>query len=116
MEDCIFCRIARKEVPSEIVYEDDSIIAFKDINPQTPVHLLVIPKKHIPSLNDVREEDREVLGQAVLVLTQLAVENGLADRGYRMLVNCGRDGGQMVYHLHFHLLGGRSLGRMVSPV
>ena len=109
MEDCVFCRIVDGQIPADIVYEDDAVVAFKDIKPAAPVHLLVIPKKHIPSLADVKEEDKELLGHIMLVTKKLAEENQLVERGFRLINNCGADGGQVVFHLHFHLLGGRKL-------
>lgn len=108
MEDCIFCKIIKGEIPSEKVYEDDEILAFKDINPIAPVHILVIPKKHIESADDIVEEDELLIGKIFTVIKRLAKENNL-DNGYRIVNNCGEDGGQAVKHLHFHLLGGRKL-------
>ena len=108
MEDCIFCKIIKGEIPSNKVYEDDEILAFKDINPMAPVHILVIPKKHIESANEITEEDEKVIGKIFTVIKKLAKDNNL-DHGYRIVNNCGEDGGQAVKHLHFHLLGGRKL-------
>ncbi len=108
MEDCIFCKIIKGEIPSNKVYEDDEILAFKDINPMAPVHILVIPKKHIESANEITEEDEKVIGKIFTVIKKLAKDNNL-DNGYRIVNNCGEDGGQAVKHLHFHLLGGRKL-------
>ena len=108
MEDCIFCKIIRGEIPSNKVYEDDEILAFKDINPMAPVHILVIPKKHIESADEISEEDELLIGKIFTVIKRLAKENNL-DNGYRIVNNCGEDGGQAVKHLHFHLLGGRKL-------
>lgn len=113
MEDCIFCRIVERKIPADIVHDDDRVMAFKDINPKAPIHLLVIPKQHISSLDALQEEDAETMGHLILVLRQLARQFGIADRGYRVLVNCGPEGGQEVFHLHFHLLGGRPLGAMI---
>ena len=107
--DTIFGRIIRGEIPASIVHDDDLCLAFHDVAPQAPVRVLVIPKKPIPSLADAEAADRELLGHLVLVATRLARELGL-DRGYRLVVNCGSDGGQSVHHLHVHLLGGRQLG------
>ncbi|MDI9568394.1 MAG: histidine triad nucleotide-binding protein [Bacillota bacterium] len=109
MSECIYSRIVAKEIPSEIVYEDDTVLAFKDINPQAPVHLLLIPKRHIPTLLELTEADGELLAHIYAVIRQLAREHGLDEKGFRTVVNTGDDGGQTVYHLHFHLLGGRSL-------
>ncbi|MFM8290313.1 MAG: histidine triad nucleotide-binding protein [Planctomycetia bacterium] len=109
MADTIFGRIIRREIPARIEHEDDLCLAFHDVAPQAPVHVLVIPKRPIPSLAAAVAEDAGLLGHLVLVATQLAAKLGLAD-GYRLVVNCGRDGGQSVDHLHVHLLGGRGLG------
>jgi len=107
--DCIFCGIAEKKIPSTIVYEDTNFIAFNDINPEAPVHILLIPKKHISSIDKVTEEDREILSKAFLVIQKIAREKNLSEKGYRVVTNVGEDGGQTVNHLHFHILGGRSL-------
>jgi histidine triad (HIT) family protein len=107
--DTIFSRIIRREIPARIEYEDDLCLAFHDVAPQAPVHLLVIPKQPIPSLVEVTDADKPLLGHLVAVASSLARKLGLDD-GYRLVVNCGRDGGQTVHHLHVHLLGGRSLG------
>ena len=108
-EKTIFKKIIDKEVPADIVYEDDRCLAFKDINPQAPTHVLVIPKKEIASLNDVTEADRELIGHLFWVVRKLAEQLNL-DRGYRTVINCGPDAGQAVDHLHIHLLAGRALG------
>jgi histidine triad (HIT) family protein len=107
-EKTIFKRIIDREIPADIVYEDEHCLAFRDIKPQAPTHVLLIPKKEIPSLNDLTPEDHAVVGHLVMVLPKLAAQMGL-DRGYRTVINCGPDAGQDVYHLHFHLLGGRPL-------
>jgi len=107
MADCIFCKIANKEIPSEIVYEDDKVIAFKDLDPQAPVHVLVIPKKHISTLNDIKEEDFNLIGHIYNTIKNLAKDMGIDEEGYRVVSNCGEFGGQSVFHIHFHLLGGR---------
>ncbi|MGO8689943.1 MAG: histidine triad nucleotide-binding protein [Thermoguttaceae bacterium] len=107
-EKTIFKRIIDREIPARIVFEDDRCLAFEDIHPQAPVHLLVIPKKEIPSLAEASDEDAALLGHLLVVLRDLAAQRGLA-RGYRVTLNCGPDGGQVVPHLHFHLLGGRAL-------
>jgi histidine triad (HIT) family protein len=109
MADTVFGRIIRREIPARIAHEDDLCLAFHDVAPQAPVHVLVIPKQPIPSLAAVTAGDAPLLGHLVLVATQLAAQLGL-DGGYRLVVNCGRDGGQSVDHLHVHLLGGRGLG------
>ena len=110
MENCIFCKIIKKEIPSNIVYEDDEIIAFRDINPVAPVHILVIPKKHIESLLDLKEEDELLVGKIYSVINKIAKQEQIAEKGFRVVVNCGEDGGQEVKHLHYHILGGKKLG------
>lgn len=110
MSDCIFCKIAKKEIPSSIVYEDNDIIAFRDINPVTPIHILVIPKKHIESILDIKEEDEILVGKIHTVINKIAKQEGISEKGFRVIVNCGEDGGQEVKHLHYHILGGKKLG------
>jgi histidine triad (HIT) family protein len=107
--DCIFCNIAAGKIPADIVYQDDEVLAFRDIHPQAPVHLLVIPKKHYTALTDLAEEDKMLMGHMITVANQLAGQEGIANSGYRLVVNCGRQGGQLVPHLHLHILGGRQL-------
>lgn len=107
--DCIFCKIAHKDIPSKLVYEDDEVLAFDDINPEAPVHVLVIPKKHIASFNELTEADGLLLGKMMLIMQKIAEEKGIAQSGYRIVNNCGEQGGQTVGHLHFHLLGGREM-------
>ena len=107
--DCIFCKIANKEIPSGIVYEDDDVMAFKDLNPEAPVHILVIPKKHIVNLSDAKPEDQQLLGKLMLTIQKIAAEQGIAESGYRVVTNCGEQGGQTVMHMHFHLLGDREM-------
>jgi histidine triad (HIT) family protein len=106
---CIFCRIANKEIPAKIVYEDDKVLAFHDINPQAPYHILVIPKKHISTLLELTEEDKDLIGHIYLVMNRLARELGVAERGYRVVVNCNKEAGQTVFHVHFHFLAGREM-------
>lgn len=113
MEDCIFCKIINKEIPSTVVYEDEQILAFKDINPAAPIHILVIPKKHIPSLVQLEKEDEILVGKIYTVINKIAEEQGVKEKGYRVIVNCGKDGGQEVGHLHFHLLAGKKLGEKI---
>lgn len=108
MEDCIFCKIIKGEIPSKKVYEDEEILAFKDIHPKAPIHILVIPKKHISCAMDIEDSDEALIGKMFLVIKKLAKEFGL-ENGYRIVNNCGTDGGQEVMHLHFHLLGGKKL-------
>ena len=110
----IFSKIIAKEIPSQMVYQDDRVTAFKDINPQAPVHILIVPNKEMPTVNDVTVEDEALLGHMLVVAKQIAAEQGIAERGYRLIINCGDDGGQEVYHLHMHLMGGRNLGPMLS--
>ena len=109
MWDCIFCKIVEKAIPSKIVYEDDEILAFHDINPEAPVHVIVIPKDHIESMSKVEEEHKSLLGHILLKIKTIAEELGLTEDGYRIVNNCGKLGGQTVFHLHFHLMGGRAL-------
>lgn len=107
MGSCVFCAIANKEVKSKIVYEDDRAVAFQDINPKAPVHVLVVPRKHISTLNDAGEEDEELIGHLLSVARTIAFDHQIGRDGYRIVINCGPDGGQTVDHLHVHLLGGR---------
>ena len=113
MEDCLFCKIIKGEIPSEKVYEDEDILAFKDIEPAAPIHILVIPKKHIDSLAQIQEVDEAVTGKIYRVINIIAEEQGFKENGYRVIVNCGKDGGQEVMHLHFHLLAGKKLGEKI---
>jgi histidine triad (HIT) family protein len=110
--DCIFCKIAQGTIPSRKVYEDDQVVAFHDIEPQAPVHLLVIPKKHIATMNDCEANDAALLGHTLLAAKQVAREAGLADNGYRLVNNCGTDAGQLVFHFHWHILGGEKLASL----
>lgn len=110
----IFSKIIAKEIPADVVYEDDEVLAFKDINPQAPVHILIIPKKEIPTVNDVTEADAPLLGKLFVVAKQIAAEQGIAEGGYRLIVNCRDHGGQEVYHFHLHLMGGHPMGPMVA--
>ena len=109
MEDCIFCKIAQGQIPSTFLYEDDQVIVINDINPQTPVHMLVLRKKHIQSLAAAQEEDRDLLGHMLMTAKNMAQERGVAESGYRIIVNTGRDGAQTVQHLHMHIMGGKQL-------
>lgn len=110
----IFKKIIDKEIPADIVYEDDVCLAFRDIQPRKPVHLLVIPKKEIPSLADLTPEDAEIMGHVMVKITEVAKAAGLQDSGYRVITNIGRDGGQEVPHLHFHVLGGEPVGPLIG--
>ena len=109
MTDCIFCKILRREIPSQIVFEDNETVAFTDVSPQAPTHILVIPRKHIGSLHDCSPEDERLLGHTLQVARDLAAAKGLHRSGYRIVLNTGADGGQTVLHLHLHLLGGRRM-------
>ena len=113
MEDCIFCKIINKEIPSEIIYEDEEIISFKDINPAAPVHVLVIPKKHIEKITDLKQEDEAVIGKIFTAINKVAEKVGVAEEGFRVIANCGENGGQEVKHIHFHILGGKKLGEKI---
>ena len=110
MKDCLFCKIVDGEIPAEKVYEDDDLLAFRDIDPKAPVHVLVIPRRHIASLSEATEGDAAILGKILLTVKDLAEQEGVAGDGYRVVNNIGSDGGQAVHHIHFHLLGGRSMG------
>lgn len=107
--DCLFCRIAKGKIPAQIVYADDDLVAFKDIQPQAPTHLLIIPREHIATINDIHSDQASLLGKMVLKAKHLAKENALADSGYRLVFNVNSGGGQAVYHIHLHLLGGRQM-------
>ena len=109
----IFSKIINGKAPADIVYEDDRVTAFRDIKPAAPTHILIVPKKIIPTVNDLEEEDAVLVGHMALVAKKLAAEEGIAEQGYRLIINCNRDGGQVVFHLHLHLIGGRPLGPMV---
>ena len=108
MNDCLFCGIINGEVKGDIVFRNDSVVAFKDIKPKAPVHLLIVPRKHIATLSEMEDEDAGRMGEVIQVAAELAKENEISQDGYRVVVNCGAAAGQSVYHLHFHLLGGRS--------
>lgn len=110
MTDCIFCKIAAGEIPAAKLYDDGEVLAFRDINPEAPVHLLVIPRRHIATLNDLTEADAALIGRLYLAAKRLAAESGVADSGYRTVINCNRAAGQIVFHVHLHLLAGRELG------
>jgi len=110
MPDDLFIKIINREIPADIVYETDEVLAFRDINPQAPVHILIIPKEHIRTLNDLESKHADVAGKLFLVAAELAKSEGIAEEGYRVVMNCNSAGGQAVYHIHLHLLGGRQLG------
>jgi histidine triad (HIT) family protein len=110
MSECLFCRIIEGRIPAKILYQDEHTLAFDDINPQAPVHSLVIPKRHVLSVHTLEESDQVLLGRLLVTCNKVARDKGLSDRGFRLVVNTGHDGGQTVSHLHFHVLGGRHLG------
>ena len=109
MQDCIFCKIVRREIPSQVVYEDDRIFIFKDINPLAPVHYLIIPKEHLTNVLDIDEKNVDLIGHIHLVANKLAREAGIAESGFRIVTNCNKQGGQIIFHLHYHLIGGAEL-------
>jgi len=109
MTDCLFCKIIQGDIPGDIVYQDDDVLAFNDVNPQAPTHILIIPKKHIATTNDAQAEDAAVLGKLMLTASRIAADNGFADDGYRMVTNCNELAGQTVFHIHLHLLAGRAM-------
>lgn len=108
--DCLFCRIAQGQIPADVVRSNDEVVAFRDIHPQAPTHILIIPRKHISSVSELEEADAHLLGDLFLMAKDLAREEGIAEGGYRMVVNAGADAGQTVFHVHLHLLGGRGMG------
>jgi len=112
-EETIFSKIIRKEIPADVVYQDDLVTAFRDINPRAPSHILIIPNKLIPTVNDIEEQDELVMGRMFTVARKLAKEEGIDEDGYRLIMNCNSHGGQEVYHIHMHLVGGRPLGPML---
>ncbi|MDI6889335.1 MAG: histidine triad nucleotide-binding protein [Thermodesulfovibrionales bacterium] len=107
--ECVFCRIIEKELPAKIIYEDDLSVAFEDVNPQCPVHTILIPKKHISTNLDIKEEDNALIGHLFQVANRIAKDKGIAERGFRLVMNCNPESGQTIYHLHLHLLGGRRM-------
>lgn len=108
-DGCLFCKIASKDIPSDVVYEDDKVLAFRDINPQAPLHILIIPRQHINTTNDASSEDQELLGYMILTAAKIAKEHKVDVAGYRLIMNCNEQGGQTVYHIHLHILAGRQL-------
>lgn len=110
MTDCLFCRIVAGEIPAAIVHQDEQLIAFRDINPQAPLHVLIVPRRHVATLNDLAESDDGLVGSMVRAAAKLAAQHAYAERGYRTLFNCNREAGQTVFHIHLHLLAGRGLG------
>ena len=109
MSDCLFCRIIAGEIPAKIAYQDDDVVAFHDISPQAPLHVLVIPRKHIAMINDLQSDDASVVGKLFLAAKKVAADAGYAESGYRVVMNCGRDAEQTVFHIHLHVLAGRAL-------
>jgi histidine triad (HIT) family protein len=107
MSDCLFCRIIAKKIPAKIVYEDEAVTAFEDVNPQAPVHTLIVPNKHIATTLDIADEDGGLIGRMFRIANRIAVEKGIAERGFRLVMNTNSEAGQSVYHIHLHLLGGR---------
>ena len=112
--DTLFSKIVKKEIPADIVFQDEHVTAFQDINPQAPIHILIVPNKIIPTINDVSSDDEAILGHMIVIAKKIANQTGIADKGYRLIVNCGEHGNQEVFHLHMHLVGGRPLGRILS--
>jgi histidine triad (HIT) family protein len=108
-DDCLFCKIIAGELPATIIYQDEKVMAFRDLYPKAPTHILIVPRKHLATLNDMQEGDKELMGHIAYVAKQLAKELGISESGYRILMNCNGDGGQVVFHIHMHLLGGRLL-------
>lgn len=108
-DDCVFCRIAKKSIPSKLVFEDDDILAFEDINPQAPVHIVVISKAHVERVSELSDKDALLAGKMVMAAKKIAKQRGVEGSGYRIVINCNKDGGQAVFHLHLHLLGGRAM-------
>ena len=113
MEDCLFCKIIKGEIPSNKVYEDEEVLAFYDINPEAPIHILVVPKKHITSLAHIEKEDEILIGKIFGTINKISEEKGFKEDGYRVITNCGENGGQSVKHLHFHILAGKKLGEKI---
>ena len=109
MSDCLFCKIRDGEIPADLVFQNDEVLAFNDVNPQAPTHLLIIPKKHVSTVNDVNQEDEVMMGKLFSAAKQIAAEKGLSDDGYRLVVNCNEGAGQTVFHIHMHLLAGRAM-------
>jgi len=109
VKDCIFCKIAKRELPAKIVYEDDESVAFEDIHPKAPTHILIIPRRHLSTLLEASQDDDRLLGRLLLAANSIARQQGIADRGFRLVLNCNSEGGQVVFHLHLHLLGGQRL-------
>lgn len=114
IEECLFCRIISRKIPSDVVYQDDEFLAFKDIHPQAPTHVLIIPKVHFDSLVEISDQQEKLMGRLVIIAKKLAEKEGLSKNGYRLVLNCGVEGGQVVSHLHLHLIGGRKLNGKIG--
>jgi len=110
MSDCLFCKIANGQIPAKIVFQNDKAIAFEDMHPEAPTHIIIIPKKHIPTVLDITDEDKDIMGYLYLVVNKIAADKSLTESGFRLIVNCGESGGQEVPHIHIHMLGGRLFG------
>ena len=108
--DCLFCKILAREIPADVVYDSDTAFAFRDINPQASTHVVIIPKQHIATINDIKVDDHAIVGNLFTAASEIAKQEGLSDRGYRVVMNCNEDAGQTVFHIHLHLLGGRQMG------
>ena len=108
-QDCLFCKILAGEIPADIIYESETAVAFRDISPRAPTHAVIIPRQHIATINDIETSDQTIIGSLFTAAREIATQEGLADRGYRVVMNCNREAGQTVFHLHLHLLGGRQL-------
>ncbi len=111
---CIFCKIANNEIPSQVIFESENLLAFRDINPQAPVHILVVPKMHISSMNEITSENSHIVAEVYETISKIAKQEGIDESGYRVISNCGEDGCQSVQHLHFHLIGGKKLSETLS--
>lgn len=109
MSNCLFCKIAEKKIPAKIVHEDGLTLAFEDISPQAPIHIVVIPKKHIPTLLDIKDSDSDLISHLLKIITKITVDKGISERGFRLVINCNPEGGQTIYHIHFHIFGGRQM-------
>ncbi len=109
MQSCVFCKIVAGEIPSKKVYEDDALLAFEDVNPAAPVHILIIPKKHMETLHEIQDADKKLIGSIFIAANEITRKKGIAQEGFRIVANCGENGGQTVFHIHFHLLGGRRM-------
>ena len=114
MPDCLFCKIISGEIPGDFIYEDDEIVAFRDLNPAAPFHALIVPRRHIATINDASEENAALLGRMFVAAADIAREQGFDQSGYRLITNCNKDGGQVVFHIHMHILAGKRMGRLIA--